>query len=318
MHIILVMGTWTGVHLKRKMVSCAILPSVTDFTSFPSVSPTKCIKKRAFSRLGHERYFLVFGLRSPTTNEAVPLPRIRRLTERTLNLQRVPGGGLSNVKQYKKPAIRPEPILNPPPIAEEILPANDLLTAELTELLYHTARSGMITDKNENVPPWDVFQATLTSSKHLQVSNVAFNQIIMAPPTNCNTIYTLLLRLKEAASALCFPHMPVCFDMGLLTKVLEMTWAKPEKFKDVLPCEGGMHLLMSIFCGIGYLYRDAGLKNLLHESGVFAPGTVNQMLSGTDFDRALYGLKLVEEVLAKRFLIQFKVWCIDNGKTIPP
>ena len=55
-----------------------------------------------------------------------------------------------------------------------------------------------------------------------------------------------------------------------------------------------MHLVMAIFCGIGSLYGDAGLKSLLHESGVYAPGTVNQMFSGKDFDRALHGLKLVE------------------------
>ena len=55
-----------------------------------------------------------------------------------------------------------------------------------------------------------------------------------------------------------------------------------------------MHLVMATFCGIGSLYGDVGLKSFLYESGVYAPGTVNQMFSGKDFDRALHGLKLVE------------------------
>ena len=76
-----------------------------------------------------------------------------------------------------------------------------------------------------------------------------------------------------------------------------------------------MHLLMSLFSGIGFLYADAGLKSLLHESGVFAAGTVQQMLSGKDFDRALLGFKLVEEVFYTRFLKHFHAWCMKHKKT---
>jgi hypothetical protein len=36
-----------------------------------------------------------------------------------------------------------------------------------------------------------------------------------------------------------------------------------------------------------------GLRALLPDSGVFAAGGVQHMLSGRDFERALYGLKVV-------------------------
>lgn len=81
-------------------------------------------------------------------------------------------------------------------------------------------------------------------------------------------------------------------------------------------CEDGMHLLMAVFAGIGYLYGDAGLRNLLHESGVFAAGSVEKILSGRDFDRALYALKITDETLNRRFLLQFKKWCENNKLTI--
>ena len=60
--------------------------------------------------------------------------------------------------------------------------------------------------------------------------------------------------------------------MGLLTKVLEVTWACPNDLNGVIHCEGGMHFLMSIFAGIGQMYGDAGLRHVLHESGVFYNG----------------------------------------------
>ena len=105
--------------------------------------------------------------------------------------------------------------------------------------------------------------------------------------------------------------------LGLLTKALEITWSRPNELSGVILCEGGMHLLMSIFSGIGYLYGDAGLKQLLCELNVYAAGSVERMLSGNDFDRALRGLKLVDEVLTSRFILQFKSWCTQRDKILP-
>ena len=145
-------------------------------------------------------------------------------------------------------------------------------------------------------------------------SKVAFNPILMAPPTNLDTIFTTLKRSKEAVNALGFPHVPVFFDMGLLTKALEIVWASPTELQGVIPCDGGMHLLMAVFAGIGHLYGDVGLLHLLHESGVYALGTVHQILTGKDFDRALRALRLVDEVLHQIFLTKFQEWCIEKNK----
>ncbi len=83
-----------------------------------------------------------------------------------------------------------------------------------------------------------------------------------------------------------FANTPIVFDMGLLTKALEITWAKPQQLEEVIPIEEGMHLLMSLFSDIGYLYGDAGLKQLFKEANIFAPNTVNNIMNGKDFDRA--------------------------------
>ena len=75
---------------------------------------------------------------------------------------------------------------------------------------------------------------------------------------------------------------------------------------------------MSVISGIGFLYGDAGLSNLLVDSGLFAPKTVEHMLSGKDFDRAIYALKLLEEALSMQFLQQFHARCESSSKHIPP
>ena len=55
------------------------------------------------------------------------------------------------------------------------------------------------------------------------------------------------------------------FDIGLFTKALEITWAKPMYMKYILLCEGGMHLLIKGFASIGYLHGTAGLVELSFE-----------------------------------------------------
>ena len=51
------------------------------------------------------------------------------------------------------------------------------------------------------------------------------------------------------------------FDMGLLMKVLEITWAKPTHMQYIFPCGGAMHLLMEGFASIGYLHGEGDSEN---------------------------------------------------------
>ena len=53
--------------------------------------------------------------------------------------------------------------------------------------------------------------------------------------------------------------------MGLFTKALEITWAKPMYMKYFFLCEGGMHLLITGFASIGYLHGKARLGELSFE-----------------------------------------------------
>ena len=87
-------------------------------------------------------------------------------------------------------------------------------------------------DEESSVPPWNPFHASFES----RASNIAANQIIMAPPTDYSTIYTTLKCTKECVNAVGQNDVPIYFDMGVLTKALEITWAKPVELQGVIPC----------------------------------------------------------------------------------
>jgi hypothetical protein len=49
------------------------------------------------------------------------------------------------------------------------------------------------------------------------------------------------------------------------------------------------------------------------DSGVYASCTVDQILSGKQFNRAVRGLTLVYEALISLWFVAFFKWCVENG-----
>ena len=242
-------------------------------------------------------------------------PRISRYTSSKLLDADLSKVSLTKRKEYQKPTERPLPVLEFPVQPEEIKPHPKhrvVKEGKVHELLYHFGRSSS-NQELSRYPNWKQFNCQIFDDTG-PVSMISFNPILMATPTDFSTIYTSLLQAKETAAELGFENTVVFFDMGLLTRALEIVWARPDELKGVIPLAGGMHLLMSYIASIGYLFGDAGLKQLLHESDVFAAGTVNNMLSGKDFDRAIYGLHLIDEAFHGLLIKQFQQWCQEKGK----
>ena len=60
---------------------------------------------------------------------------------------------------------------------------------------------------------------------------------------------------------------------------------------------------------------DAGLKDLLVESGIYAEGTVDMMLMGKQFHRSVRGLALVFEEMMQQLLKEFFSWVDTKGSS---
>ena len=75
---------------------------------------------------------------------------------------------------------------------------------------------------------------------------------------------------------------------------------------------------MAVTAAIGHLYGNTGLSNLLYDSDVIAAGTAQQILSGRDFDRGLYAMKLLDEVFNSLLLDEFGHWYRDRDIAVPP
>ena len=74
-----------------------------------------------------------------------------------------------------------------------------------------------------------------------------------------------------------------------------------------------MHLIMAFLASIGKIFGDGGLQNILTSSEVYAAATVNQMLQGKQYARAIRGVHLAHEALSQMFLTSAVAFAIKNS-----
>lgn len=77
------------------------------------------------------------------------------------------------------------------------------------------------------------------------------------------------------------------FDKAIYSKAVEIKWKYPERFQSCIPMLGIFHMLMMYLGIISRRYKDAGLKDVLIQSGVIAEGSMDKALSGKMYNRAV-------------------------------
>ena len=90
----------------------------------------------------------------------------------------------------------------------------------------------------------------------------------------------------------------VCvFDQSFYAKAAEVYWKNKELFKDLLIMLGGFHLLMTLLGIIGTRFGEAGLKELAVQSEVVAEGSIDKVLTGKNYNRAVRLHKIIYEAV---------------------
>ena len=87
------------------------------------------------------------------------------------------------------------------------------------------------------------------------------------------------------------------FDQALYAKATEVIWKQRDKFLEVIPQMGIFHTLCTLLSIIGKRFQDAGLRDLIIESGVIAQGSVEKVLLGKHYNRAVRLYKLMYQAM---------------------
>ena len=146
-------------------------------------------------------------------------------------------------------------------------------------------------------PSWTGFNIMISQNEIVLKSMVHYMECIDAPATDISTINEVLeraLKMKEHMSLSCI----VCvFDQSMFAKAVEIKWKEPEKFKHCVIMLGTFHTIMMFMAVISKRFKDAGLRDILVQSGVLAEGSVDSAMSGKMYNRGIRAYKLMYEAL---------------------
>ena len=198
---------------------------------------------------------------------------------------------------------------------------NDDTTSESVWVLLRSFTRGIIhlpveppTQNNQTISFWTGFHSQLSQSRSKDRTLITYAPVVDSKPTDMATVYTTMQKCVDMSKELGQSHSIQTFDQQLYAISQQVKWSMPDVFSSHVVRLGGFHTLCCYLASVGKLWADGGLRDLLVDSGVYASGTVDQMLLGKQFNRAVRGLSLAYEALMSVFLGAFFKWCCDNGR----
>ena len=145
----------------------------------------------------------------------------------------------------------------------------------------------LVEDQRQVIPAWTSFNILLQMNEVPQKSCIGYCPVIEASPTELPTVYTLLKRSLQMGDQLNQSDVIVVLDQAIYAKALEVIWQNQEQFRRMVVRMGSFHIMCAFMAAIGKRFGDAGLADILIESGVVGSGSVAGVLEGKHYNRAV-------------------------------
>lgn len=161
-------------------------------------------------------------------------------------------------------------------------------------------------DNIQKTPGWSAFNALVQRDCEIRRSTVGYLPVIPTSPTQLSTVYVLLQRSIEVADQLDQNSVVIVLDQAIYCKAQEILWKNKEQFSRVVLRMGGFHIALTFLAVIGKRFGDAGLSDILVESGVVGSNAITGVVSGKHYNRAVRAHKIVVEALHRTLWKMFE------------
>lgn len=164
------------------------------------------------------------------------------------------------------------------------------------------------------LPGWTGFNMHLTPTIG-PLSKIHYLPVIEASSTEHSTIKTILQHITAMADKLETQTVIAVFDQAIYAKVQEQIWMNPTIAERIIVRLGEFHTVMSFLAVLGKRFSCSGLEDILVESGVVALGSMNTVLNGHMYNRAIMAHKLLYEALGRLQVSEFLDTLDDTVRT---
>ena len=201
------------------------------------------------------------------------------------------------MQRYQGPKIVPMPDNCS---KKSVLPLKVLCSAILSERRAKELDIAFLRDvtNNEDCPEYNGYNTMVTRRQGVSMqpkTKAVYLPLIDMTPSDPDTIMTALHEAKRLTKERGQKNVIFTSDQQLYKVAVEVQWAYPREFSDVINRLGGMHTLMSFAGAVGTLMQGSGLSEILEST--FAG--VTKMLSGKKFPQNIRAIRLVLEELLR-------------------
>ena len=203
----------------------------------------------------------------------------------------------------------------PPPITPTQLDEklrNESIQAENKNHLWIMVR--LVDQNKQDVSSWTGFNIKIRDNIIIPADTVGYLPTINAPATDMSTVQEILNQTISIQESLNLKCIAVVLDQALFSKASEIMWRYQEKYKSIILMMGNFHTICNLMSIIGKMFGDAGLRDLAVESGVIAAGSIEKVLEGKQYNRAVRFHKLTYEALMRLVYVGFEAWVLSNVK----
>ena len=131
-------------------------------------------------------------------------------------------------------------------------------------------------------------------------STIDYFTPINQPFTDCATAKELLRQSEEATKEVGQAYVLNTFDLGGCMKVLPMIWVDPKQYEKHIVLAGAFHTGMNYINQLtGHKMKGSGYAEILIEAGLVTSGTLQGVLSGKKYAKALFSLKTMTEAFER-------------------
>lgn len=157
----------------------------------------------------------------------------------------------------------------------------------LCRMLVEDALFSLADSQRQVIPARTGFNMLLHEDSVPRECSIGYCQVIEASPTELPIVYTVLQRSLQMADQLGQRDVIVVLDQAIYAKALEVLWQNKDQFQRLVVRIGSFHTICTFLAAIGKRFGDAGLADVLMESGVVGSGSVTGVIEGRHYNRAV-------------------------------
>ena len=137
---------------------------------------------------------------------------------------------------------------------------------------------------HDRIPMWGGWNSRFTLDT-LPRQKIGYMENINLPPTRLDVVVETMKLSQKLAAECGEQYAVVTYDLAVAKPALQIQVEESPTFDNVFVCFGAFHIQLAYFSCLGFLLAESGGPQILTDTGVLSPGSLNSFISGKHYNR---------------------------------